>query len=82
MRRLLKFLVSTAFAMLITRSAGAAETVWLPSLDLTRMFTGWGKALKDRAVQGNPLSIAGGKLVSGGELVSGGKLVAVRFSLG
>ena len=29
MRRVLKFLVSTAFATLITCSAGAAETVWL-----------------------------------------------------
>ena len=65
MRRVLKFLVSTAVAMLITGSAGAAETVWLSSLDLTRMFTGWGNALKDKAVQGNPMSIAGRKFDRG-----------------
>ncbi len=59
MRRVRKFLVGTALAMWITCSAGAAETVWLSSLDLTRMFTGWGKALEDKAVQGNPMSIAG-----------------------
>ncbi|MGO8747550.1 MAG: NPCBM/NEW2 domain-containing protein [Thermoguttaceae bacterium] len=36
-----------------------AETVWLSSLDLTKMSSGWGKTLADKAVQGMPMSIAG-----------------------
>ncbi|MCX7045388.1 MAG: NPCBM/NEW2 domain-containing protein [Candidatus Sumerlaeota bacterium] len=37
----------------------AAETVWLSSLDLTKMTTGWGQPLVDKGVQDNPISIGG-----------------------
>ncbi len=60
MRRIMRSLVCPALAMMFTCCpAGAAETVWLSSLDLTRMSAGWGKAIKDKAVQGKPMSIAG-----------------------
>ena len=36
-----------------------AETVWLTSLDLAKMTSGWGQAQKDKAVTGQPLSIGG-----------------------
>ncbi len=62
---ILRSLVGTAFLVGITCSAGATETIWLSSLDLSRMFTGWGKTLKDKAVQGNPLAIAGRKFDRG-----------------
>ncbi len=65
MRRVLRFLVCTTFAMLLACSAGAAETVWLSSLNLTRMSAGWGKPLKDKSVQGKPMSIAGQKFERG-----------------
>jgi len=46
-------------------TARAAETVWLSSLDLTRMSAGWGKPLKDKAVQDQPMSIGGQKFERG-----------------
>ena len=41
------------------------ETVWLSSLDLSRMSSGWGKALADQAVTKKPLSIGGRKFERG-----------------
>jgi alpha-galactosidase len=46
-------------AALATGTAGAAEETRLSSLDLKQMTAGWGKALPDHSVDGNPLRIAG-----------------------
>src|SRR6185436_5466954 len=43
----------------------SAETVWLSSLDLKQMTTGWNAAQADRGVSGQPLSIAGKKFERG-----------------
>jgi alpha-galactosidase len=43
----------------------AAESVWLSSLDLTKMSAGWGKPLVDRSVTGQPLGIAGQSFAHG-----------------
>lgn len=43
----------------------SAETVWLSSLDLKQMTTGWSDAKADRGVAGQPLSIAGRKFEHG-----------------
>lgn len=43
----------------------SAETVWLSSLDLKQMTTGWGAAQADRGVAGQPLSIGGKKFARG-----------------
>jgi alpha-galactosidase len=41
------------------------DTVWLSSLDLSKMTSGWGKPEIDKAVQGKPISIAGQKFDRG-----------------
>ena len=43
----------------------SAETVWLSSLDLKQMTTGWNTAQTDRGVAGQPLSIGGKKFEHG-----------------
>jgi len=43
----------------------AEETVWLASLDLSKMTTGWGKAEANKAVQGFPMAMGGRKLERG-----------------
>lgn len=40
-------------------AAQAGETVWLSSLDLTKMRQGWGRPQVDRAIREGPLSIGG-----------------------
>jgi alpha-galactosidase len=42
-----------------------AETVWLSSLDLSRMTAGWGVPKVDRSISGQPLVIARKQFVSG-----------------
>lgn len=43
----------------VARSNKPARTVWLSSLNLEKMTSGWGTAQKDKAVQGKPLKIGG-----------------------
>lgn len=45
--------------------AAAAPIVYLSSLDLSQLTTGWGKPRADKSVDGNPLSIAGRKFDHG-----------------
>jgi alpha-galactosidase len=40
-------------------SASAAETVWLSSLDITKIEQGWGKPHVDKSVDGHAISIGG-----------------------
>lgn len=42
-----------------------AKSVWLSSLDLSKVQQGWGKAQADRSVQEKPISIAGQKFDRG-----------------
>jgi alpha-galactosidase len=42
-----------------------AETVWLSSLDLSQMTTGWSTAKADRGITGSPISIHGEKYTYG-----------------
>lgn len=46
-------------------SVVSAETMWLSSLDLREMTTGWGVAKADREIVGGPLSIHGKKFDHG-----------------
>ena len=41
------------------KSDEPARTVWLSSLNLEKMTSGWGTAQKDKAIQGKPLKIGG-----------------------
>ncbi len=41
------------------------RTVWLASLDLTKMTAGWGSPQKDRSIQNKPLTIGGRKFERG-----------------
>ena len=43
----------------------SAETVWLSSLDLTRMTSGWSVPKADLGVAGNPISIGGKQFIRG-----------------
>src|SRR5260221_13786705 len=43
----------------------SAETVWLSSLDLKQMTTGWGMAVADRGVAGRSISIDGKQFARG-----------------
>ncbi len=43
----------------------AADTVWLSSLDLTKMRQGWGKPQVDRSIRETPLAIGGQKFEHG-----------------
>jgi alpha-galactosidase len=45
--------------LLAAAVSASAETIWLGSLDLTKVRQGWGQAQADKAVTGKPLSIAG-----------------------
>lgn len=60
----MKFL---SFSMLMAGAllGQAAETVWLTSLDLTKMKQGWGSAQIDRSIREKPLAIAGQKFERG-----------------
>jgi len=59
---ILRFL---AIPTLAVESIEPNGTVWLSSLDLSKMTSGWGKAEIDKAVQGQPMSIAGQKFDGG-----------------
>lgn len=54
-----------AFPAMGAKSMEPDGTVWLSSLDLSKMTSGWGKAEIDKAVQGQPMSIAGQKFDRG-----------------
>jgi alpha-galactosidase len=58
---------AAALAAVLVCGAGSlsAETVWLSSLDLKQMTTGWGVAQADRGVAGQPLGIGGKKFARG-----------------
>jgi len=43
----------------VVKSDKPARTVWLSSLNLKKMTSGWGTAQKDKAVQSKPLKIGG-----------------------
>ena len=55
------------FLLLATapQSVRAAETVWLGSLDLSKMQQGWGKAQIDRSISEKPLRLAGKQFARG-----------------
>ena len=58
--------VATALVALLTGSfAFGAETVWLTSLDLSKMRQGWGKPQLDRSIRETPLSIGGKRFARG-----------------
>ena len=59
---ILRFLAIPTLAVESTEPNG---TVWLSSLNLSKMTSGWGKAEIDKAVQGQPMSIAGQKFERG-----------------
>lgn len=59
------FWIALVLSISVCCTASAAETVWLSSLDLSKMSSGWGKPLKDKAVQGRPMSIGGQKFKCG-----------------
>lgn len=46
-------------------AAFAAETIWLDSLDLTKMSAGWGKPQVNRSMREQPLSLGGKKFERG-----------------
>src|SRR5579862_5704647 len=53
--------MTAVFAVVIVTIAPSlfAKTVWLSSLDLKQMTTGWGDPHADREINGNPLKIGG-----------------------
>src|SRR6266480_2022543 len=52
-------------AMICADSSVSAETVWLSSLDLTRMTSGWSIPRADLGIAGQPLSIGGKQFAQG-----------------
>lgn len=63
--RLLGLLAFAASILALPRGANAAESVWVSSLDLSRITQGWGTARADVSVEGHPISIGGQKFVHG-----------------
>lgn len=59
-----RVLVLTA-ALGVLAATHAAETVWLDSLDLTKMSAGWGKPQVKRSMREQPLSLGGRKFERG-----------------
>ena len=57
--------VLRAILVAVCSSTGAAETIWLSSLDLGKMSAGWGRPVADKSVQGKPMAIAGQKFARG-----------------
>jgi alpha-galactosidase len=49
----------------LTASSSMAETIWLSSLDLKQMTSGWRQAKADLDISGKPLTIGGKKFSSG-----------------
>ncbi len=67
-----KITVVVAYLLAAVANSGFAgqkvtwpDTVWLTSLDLTKMHQGWGQPQKDKSVTERPLSIAGHKFQRG-----------------
>ena len=61
-----KLLISLTLAItLLPLGPAAAETVWLSSLDLTKLKQGWGKPQVDRSIRETPLSVGGHKFERG-----------------
>ncbi len=58
-------LLCCAAALFVIICSSSAETVWLSSLDITRMTSGWSVAKTNLGVMGTPISI-GGKQFSRG----------------
>src|SRR5437867_12523590 len=52
-------------AIMSAASMAFAETVWLSSLDLTRMTCGWSVPKADLGVAGKPISIGGKQFARG-----------------
>jgi len=59
------FLLLTVLPAAAAVSAGSGSTVWLASLDLSKVKQGWGKPQVDKAVTEVPMSIAGRKFEHG-----------------
>jgi len=55
----LTFVATALTALLSATFAFGAETVWLSSLDLSKMRQGWGKAQVNRSIREKPLSVGG-----------------------
>jgi alpha-galactosidase len=51
-------LLIAGISLLLSTGRGA-ETVWLSSLEISNVTTGWGHAQADKSIMGKPLSIAG-----------------------
>ncbi len=62
MKMLLKLLV---WAAPLAALAGEPQSVWLADLDLTKMSSGWGKAVENRSVTTQQLTITGAKFKQG-----------------
>ncbi len=58
-RGILPYLPVVVVAILFADAHFAAETIWLSSLDPSRMTAGWGKPRMDKSIEGKPMSIAG-----------------------
>ncbi len=50
---------------LVTLTTHGSESVWLSSLELSKMHQGWGQARPDHSVTGQPLSINGQRFAHG-----------------
>src|SRR6516225_8258425 len=48
-----------------TSSMRGSETLWLSSLEISNVSTGWGKAQADKSITGKPLSVAGRRFEHG-----------------
>src|SRR5258705_684028 len=57
--------VCCAGAIMCTAALVSAETVWLSSLDLTHMPSGWSLPKADFGVAGKPISISGKQFARG-----------------
>ncbi|UCG47747.1 MAG: NPCBM/NEW2 domain-containing protein [Phycisphaerales bacterium] len=61
----LALLILPAFEQSCAKAADEPATVWLSSLDLSRMTSGWGRPRVDKSVQDRTMSIAGRKFERG-----------------
>ena len=56
---------STGLAMAATQDTVSSETIWLSSLDVSRIEQSWGQARSNRSVDNRPLTIAGQRFRNG-----------------
>ena len=54
-----KLAVITVLILLIGTNRVTAQTVWLDELDLSAATQGWGLPMKNKSIDGNPLTVAG-----------------------